>query len=59
MAQSAEEVAEDYKSSLEDLVANSRYEIGVMTQIAKDSMHAAQQITKTLEDHIGRVSRPC
>lgn len=51
-----DEVAEDYKSSLEDLTVNSRYEISNLTLIAKENIHAAQAIAKVLEDHIKQVS---
>lgn len=53
---SSEEIAEDYKSSLEDLHFNSRYEIGNLTVIAKENIHAAQAIARSIEDHINKVS---
>ena len=50
------EVAEDYKSSLEDLACNSRLEISNLTVIAKENIHAAQAIARVLEEHIDKVS---
>ncbi|KAF8245849.1 hypothetical protein K440DRAFT_633181 [Wilcoxina mikolae CBS 423.85] len=49
---SSDELAEDYKSSLEDLSFNSRYEISNLTVIARENIHAAQAIARTLEQHI-------
>lgn len=53
---SPEELAEDYKSSLEDLTFNSRWEITNLTVIAKENIHAAQAISRVVEDHIQKVS---
>lgn len=50
------EVAEDYKSSLEDLVFNSKLEISNLTVIAKENIHAAQAIARVIEEHIDKVS---
>lgn len=55
---SSEEIAEDYKSSLEDLHFNSRYEISNLTVIAKENIHAAQAIARSIEEHINKVSLP-
>jgi pre-mRNA cleavage complex 2 protein Pcf11 len=52
---SSDELAEDYKSSLEDLSFNSRYEISNLTVIARENIHAAQAIARTLEQHIHTV----
>jgi pre-mRNA cleavage complex 2 protein Pcf11 len=52
---SSDELAEDYKSSLEDLSFNSRYEISNLTVIARENIHAAQAIARTLEQHIHNV----
>lgn len=49
---SSDELAEDYKSSLEDLSFNSRYEISNLTVIARENVAAAQAIARTLETHI-------
>ncbi|KAF3927255.1 hypothetical protein ABW20_dc0108487 [Dactylellina cionopaga] len=46
------ELAEDYKSSLDDLSVNSRWEITNLTVIAKENIHAAQAISKVIEEHI-------
>ncbi|CAZ82508.1 unnamed protein product [Tuber melanosporum] len=53
---SSEEIAEDYRSSLEDLAFNSRYEISNLTVIAKENIHAAQAIARTIEEHITKTS---
>jgi pre-mRNA cleavage complex 2 protein Pcf11 len=52
---SSDELAEDYKSSLEDLSFNSRYEISNLTVIARENVAAAQAIARTLETHIQNV----
>lgn len=48
----SDEVAEDYKSSLEDLVVNDRNQIGVLTVIAKENTEHAMAISRVLENHI-------
>ncbi|KAI9844515.1 MAG: hypothetical protein M1838_002163 [Thelocarpon superellum] len=48
----SDEVAEDYKNSLEDLTLNSRYEISNLTVIAKENMDHALAISRVLENHI-------
>ncbi|KAI9845654.1 MAG: hypothetical protein M1837_004628 [Sclerophora amabilis] len=48
----SDEVAEDYKNSLEDLNQNSRYEISNLTIIAKENMDHALAISRVLENHI-------
>ncbi|KAK6347041.1 hypothetical protein TWF696_007123 [Orbilia brochopaga] len=53
---SPEELAEDYRSSLEDLSVNSRWEITNLTVIAKENIHAAQAISKVIEEHIQKTS---
>ena len=52
----SEEVAEDYKSSLDDLTFNSRIEIANLTVIAKENIPAAQAIARVIEEHIDKVS---
>ena len=52
----SDEVAEDYKTSLEDLVINSRYEISNLTVIAKENTEHAMAISRVLENHIKSVS---
>lgn len=54
---SSNELAEDYKASLEDLTQNSRFEISNLTVIARENIHAAQAIARTLEEHINKVCR--
>ena len=52
----SDEVAEDYKSSLEDLVSNDRYQISNLTFVAKESIEHAEAISRVLQNHIQRVS---
>ncbi len=52
----SDEVAEDYKNSLEDLTINSRYEISNLTVIAKENTEHAMAISRVLENHIKVVS---
>lgn len=52
----SDEVAEDYKNSLEDLTMNSRYEISNLTVIAKENTEHAMAISRVLENHIRDVS---
>ena len=51
----SDEVAEDYKASLEDLALNSRYEISNLTIIAKENTEHAMAISRVLENHIRKV----
>lgn len=53
---SSDEVAEDYKGSLEDLVNNDRYQISNLTLIAKENVEHAEAIARVLQNHISRVS---
>ena len=53
----SDEVAEDYKSSLEDLVDTQRVAINNLTVIAKESIEHASAISRVLENHIKQVSR--
>lgn len=53
----SEEVAEDYKNSLEDLTLNSRAEISNLTVIAKENVEHAMAICRVLENHIRNVSQ--
>ncbi len=52
----SDEVAEDYKNSLEDLQLNSRYEISNLTVIAKENTEHAMAISRVLENHISKVT---
>ena len=52
----SDEVAEDYKNSLEDLTINSRYEISNLTIIAKENTEHAIAISRVIENHIRTVS---
>lgn len=53
----SDEVAEDYKNSLEDLSINSRYEISNLTVIAKENTEHAMAISRVIENHIRTVSQ--
>ena len=50
-----EEVAEDYKYSLEFLTTNDRYAINNLTVIARENTEHAPAISKVLEAHIRKV----
>ncbi len=52
----SDEVAEDYKSSLDDLVNNDRYQISNLTMIAKENIEHAEAISRVIQNHITRVS---
>jgi pre-mRNA cleavage complex 2 protein Pcf11 len=52
----SDEVAEDYKTSLEDLTFNSRVEINNLTLIANENIPHALAIARTIENHIKNVS---
>lgn len=52
----SDEVAEDYKGSLDDLVTNDRYQISNLTLIAKENIEHAEAISRVLQNHIQRVS---
>jgi hypothetical protein len=51
----SDEVVDDYKNSLDDLVTNDRISIGNLTVIAKECIEHAQAIARVLENHIMRV----
>src|SRR5436190_1052496 len=51
----SDEVADDYKNSLEDLVTNDRYQIGNLTVIARENIEHGETIARVLENHIQRV----
>lgn len=53
----SDEVAEDYKGSLEDLVTNDRYQISNLTLIAKENTEHAEAISRVLQNHINRVCK--
>lgn len=54
-ALASDEVAEDYKSSLEDLKVNDRFQINNLTVIAKENTEHAMAISRVLENHIRSV----
>ena len=52
----SDEVSEDFKSSLEDLVDTARLAINHLTIIAKENIEHASAISRVLENHIKGVS---
>ena len=52
----SDEVAEDYRNSLDDLITNDRYAISNLTLIAKENIEHAEAISRVLQNHIQRVS---
>ncbi len=52
----SDEVAKDYKESLDDLTINSKYEIVNLTVIARENTEHAMAISRVLENHISKVS---
>ncbi|KAK2732619.1 hypothetical protein FQN57_002596, partial [Myotisia sp. PD_48] len=48
----SDQVAEDYKNSLEDLTSNDKFQISNLTVIAKESTEHAMAISRVLENHI-------
>jgi pre-mRNA cleavage complex 2 protein Pcf11 len=51
----SDEIAEDYKSSLEDLTSNDGIQIRTLTVIAKENTEHAMAISRVLENHIRSV----
>lgn len=51
----SDEVAEDYKNSLEDLTTNDKFQISNLTVIAKENTEHAMAISRVLENHINTV----
>lgn len=51
----SDEVAEDYKNSLEDLTGNDKFQISNLTVIAKENTEHAMAISRVLENHIRTV----
>lgn len=56
MSADAEEVAEEYRSSLRDLVNNSKPLITMLTMLAEENRAHASVIVKVIEEHIQEVS---
>ncbi|KAK4135573.1 hypothetical protein BT67DRAFT_376156 [Trichocladium antarcticum] len=55
MADSAADVADDYRQALEDLTMNSRIEIATLTNIARENANHGLAITEVLHNHIKKV----
>lgn len=51
----AEEVKDEYKTSLADLNFNSKPLINMLTMLAEDHEQHAPEIVKVIEDHIHKV----
>ena len=49
---SAQEVVNDYKSSLDDLTCNNRRLINMLTMLAEENKAHAEEIVKAIEKHI-------
>lgn len=52
----SDEVATDFKESLQDLQGNNRFEISNLTIIAKENIEHALAISRVLEHHIKTAS---
>lgn len=52
---SADEVVEDYKSSLSDLAINSKPLINMLTMLAEENKEYAESIVQAIETHILKV----
>lgn len=51
----AEEVVEEYRSSLADLTINSKPLISMLTMLAEDHSQYAQHIVQLIEQHLQKV----
>lgn len=58
MTSDADEVAEEYRSSLRDLVNNSKPHITMLTMLAEENIAQASVIVKVVEEHIQEVNIP-
>jgi pre-mRNA cleavage complex 2 protein Pcf11 len=54
-----EEVIQEYCSSLEELTANSKPLINMLTMLAEDNEQYAPEIVKVIESHLQQVSFHC
>lgn len=55
MSTDEEEIAEEYRSSLKDLVLNSKPLITMLTMLAEENITHAGVIVKAIEEHIKEV----
>lgn len=51
----AEEVMEEYESSLQDLTFNSKPQINMLTMLAEDNAQYAEQIVQVIGTHMKKV----
>jgi len=56
MADTADDVAEDYRQALEDLTLSSRIEIATLTNIARENAIHGLAIVEVLTNHIKKVN---
>ncbi|KAK7205106.1 hypothetical protein BZA70DRAFT_238537 [Myxozyma melibiosi] len=54
MQEELEDIRQEYATSLEELTFNSKPIISNLTIIAQENMQAAEVISRTIEDHIGK-----
>lgn len=54
-----EEVIQEYCSSLEELTANSKPLINMLTMLAEDNEQYAPEIVKVIESHLQQVLFHC
>ena len=52
----AEEIVEEYKSSLADLAINSKPLINMLTMLAEENKEHAEQVVQAIESHIYKVN---
>lgn len=50
-----EEIIQEYRSSLEELTANSKPLINMLTMLAEDNEQYAPEIVKVIETHLQQV----
>ena len=51
----AEEIAAEYKTSLEDLTFNSKPVINMLTMVAEENIDYAEQIVRVIEERLNKV----
>ena len=52
----ADDVAKDYKASLDDLTFNSKPLINMLTMLAAESEESSNEIVQVIEAHIQKVA---
>ena len=51
----AEEIAAEYRTSLEDLTFNSKPVINMLTMVAEENIEHAEEITRVIQERINKV----